>query len=1254
MMDSNQRSRKLCAIQLGTTVLLATCLIGPMVRHPAQYSSLNTPRMTARLFPGFLANPGLFDSRVAYWNRNSLGTSYVLQDGRILHALPAGDISSGAVKKHRVWVVVESAAGLSPTLAPGRELPTSSFYQGHKAALARPLHSYEGVDLNGAWPGIDLKLRQASDGIERIYTVQPGAHPEQIRITLDGASDAKTTASGELRLATGVGQINYQRPLAFQIDSEGRRTPVAIAYLVQPDRISFGFQVGTYDSSRPLIIDPALQGTYLGDGGDEQVLAMTFDPVTGDTLVAGDWAGASPPAAYGGFQSAPQVEAVFIARCDRKLEQVLQSTLLGGSENEDVYTIAVDPKSRDVFIGGATNSQDFPGGGGGAEPTLPIGTESSAYVSRFSADLRSLQQTTFFNSTLSGFYAWGIAINPTTSDVYVVGQDDGGAVVTRYNEQLTQILSRFVLQGNVFDGARSIAINPTSGDVYVTGSTSSWAFPNITGGAFSNPSHPVVNGFERVFVARLDAALSTNFQSTFMWDGHTGSYANSIPVVIDPTTGDVIVACGALQDLGTIAGAAQPTFAGGNVDGFIVRFTADLKKMVAATYFGGSGDENISGLGVSLDGQSIYIGGWSNSQILPGETNPVPQQFNPFIARLDAHLTTIASTIFYTAYSQAEAEALAVHPTTGEVYIAGSTYASGLAGTGGGLDPAYTPSVVPAPNYNGFIARFDPALLQTDSTTPTPFSFPTQSGVALGSVVTSAPIRIYGYTTGVSIYVTGGSYSLDGQPFSTTSSTISPGQKVQLQHTASSSIGGIVETVLTVGGVDGTFDSIAQTGTGVTPSVFSFASINPVAPGKLITSNPITVQGTNAPAPISVAGGQYSIDNGPFTSAAGTVNSGQSVVLSQTASSSLATETDTTVTIGTASATFASVTDQPNTVPHAFAFTPAVSVPANTTISASGTFVYGINTPAPISIVGGQYVDETSVQYTSNPGSITNFEELAVQLQSGGPGSTASTTVTVGGVSATFTASVDGPIPAAAVPAPFTIPPVNGADANQWVQSVPITLTGFTVPSPVQPNLISAQYPAQWYAAQYNEFLAVPGNISPGQPLRVRLFAMNFNTTTPMQVSVGGVAATFKVTTIAQGGSTTPTSLQFNNHTDVTPGSAITSETITLMGLGAASTVTTSGCDVSVTGGAYSTRATVLNGDTLTLQIAAPNGAGESATCTVTVGTLSDTINITTSGTAAGSGKSGGGAISLGELLALLGILAARRGRRSMAHASVA
>src|SRR5438552_2711315 len=87
------------------------------------------------------------------------------------------------------------------------------------------------------------------------------------------------------------------------------------------------------------------------------------------------------------------------------------------------------------------------------------------------------------------------------------------------------------------------------------------------------------------------------------------------------------------------------------------------------------------------------------------------------------------------------------------------------------------------------------------------------------------------------------------------------------------------------------------------PAPFAFVDAVDVARSVPVMSNSVTISGiTNAP--ISVRGGEYSIDGAPFASAGGTIANGQTLALRVMSSSLAGTPTFATVRIGAAGATY--------------------------------------------------------------------------------------------------------------------------------------------------------------------------------------------------------------------------------------------------------------------------------------------------------------------------------------------------------------
>lgn len=93
-------------------------------------------------------------------------------------------------------------------------------------------------------------------------------------------------------------------------------------------------------------------------------------------------------------------------------------------------------------------------------------------------------------------------------------------------------------------------------------------------------------------------------------------------------------------------------------------------------------------------------------------------------------------------------------------------------------------------------------------TTPDPFSFVDQSGVALSSMITSDPVTITGIDAASAITVTGGTYSINGGAFTSDPGTVESGDEVRARHTSSASYSTATNTVVTIGGVSDTFRSL--------------------------------------------------------------------------------------------------------------------------------------------------------------------------------------------------------------------------------------------------------------------------------------------------------------------------------------------------------------------------------------------------------------------------------------------------------------
>jgi hypothetical protein len=394
---------------------------------------------------------------------------------------------------------------------------------------------------------------------------------------------------------------------------------------------------------------------------------------------------------------------------------------------------------------------------------------------------------------------------------------------------------------------------------------------------------------------------------------------------------------------------------------------------------------------------------------------------------------------------------------------------------------------------------------------PDAFSFIAVSNASPGATVTSNAIAVTGINTSVPIGITGGTYSVNGGAFTAAPGGVGNGAMVQVRVIASAAPSTPVTATLNIGGVSGAF--VVSTGVSdTTPDAFTFAPLSGVPTSSINTSAPIMVSGINAPAPISTMGGTYSINGGPFTAAAGTVNNGAMVQLQVIASPAASTPTSATLTIGGVSGTFTVTTAAvvADTTPNPFFFPTITNIGPSTVMTSSPQIISGIDAPTPVSISGGggQY-SINGGPYTSAPGSITNGQNFSVRVTTSpatdGTGSV-STTLNIGGVTGTFTVTTHDTVPNA-----FSFANSMACPAGT-IDSAPVVMSGLSGPANIAiADGAGAPAAAAMYSINGGAFTASPGIVLNGQSVVVRV--TRWGTATPLTVratvTIGGVVGTW-------------------------------------------------------------------------------------------------------------------------------------------------
>jgi hypothetical protein len=102
-------------------------------------------------------------------------------------------------------------------------------------------------------------------------------------------------------------------------------------------------------------------------------------------------------------------------------------------------------------------------------------------------------------------------------------------------------------------------------------------------------------------------------------------------------------------------------------------------------------------------------------------------------------------------------------------------------------------------------------------TTPDPFTFSSQSDIALNTLVVSNTITLSGINTSAAISIAGGTYSINNGAFTSAAGAVNNGDSVRVQLTSSNADSTLSSATLNIGGVNGTFNVTTTTATQAAP-----------------------------------------------------------------------------------------------------------------------------------------------------------------------------------------------------------------------------------------------------------------------------------------------------------------------------------------------------------------------------------------------------------------------------------------------------
>jgi hypothetical protein len=675
-------------------------------------------KIFSRLPVAFEPNRGQTDQRVKYMAKGSGFRLFLTQDEAVIAMQrreaagapftfkarsPGGERIQEAVLRMRL-----ENANRQAQITPGRRLPGRVNYLiGHDSRRwQRGLPIYGEVAYRNVYPGVDVVYHAGErESLEYDFVVAPRANPQSIRLDIAGADRLSVTKQGDLMMVVGGSRLLEHRPTAYQTVGN-HREPVDASYVVSGNQV--GIRLGSYDSSRTLVIDPVLTyASYLGGSGLDFGSGV-FEDGSGNIFLAGETSSADFPTTTGAFQTALSgTDDAFVSKIAASGGSLIYSTYVGGSKTAQAIALTVDHDH--AIVVGTTDSGDFPVTADAFQPTFA--GVFDGFVTKLNENGDGLSFSSFIggadNDLITGvavdsagnlYLAGGSASTdfPVTpgafQTVYGGGLEDG--VLAKVETSTGALVYASYLGGSAEDDATAIAVDRDD-NAYLTGETFSSNFP-VTPGAFQTSQPGTVNAF----VTKMNPSGSDTVFSTYL-GGSSRDAGRAI--ALSPHNPPYISIAG--QTTSSDFPTMNPTQAtiGGNDDAFETEMVNAGDALFFSTFLGGSDFDR--GHGVK------YVG--ANSVVLTGDTfstnfptkaaiqDSLAGTDNAFLTELNVVQPRIISSTYFGGSGSTAGRDVFVTSDLKQVLFAGVTNSNDLATTdnavqknfGGGTDDAFVARV---------------------------------------------------------------------------------------------------------------------------------------------------------------------------------------------------------------------------------------------------------------------------------------------------------------------------------------------------------------------------------------------------------------------------------------------------------------------------------------------------------------------------------------------------------------------------------
>jgi uncharacterized protein (TIGR03437 family) len=606
------------------------------------------------------------------------------------------------------------------------------------------------VRFTNVYPGIDVAYHGNRGDLETDFIVQPGADPQAIRIHFEGADQVGLAKDFSLETRAGARTLRWKKPTLYQTADSGALKAVEGNFKLGKDGV-LGFEVGVYDTSKPLVIDPVLTySTYFGTSATDGAARVVAD-ASGNSYIVGSSAAVQFPVTTGTFFNSVNGKqgTVLIAKVAADGKSMVYETHIGGSNGDLGWGIAID-SAGNVYLTGLTASSDFPVVPSSNNLTSKNPSDpANCFISKLNSAGNALVYSMVMGGTsLDGCSSIGV---DSSGNAYVVGVTDSSdlplvnAIQTTFpapsfgsasdcifaaklNPDGVKLLYSTYFGGSGHNIPTSLAVD-TSGNSYFTGFTTSFSFP-VSQGALQTSLGGSGGQNYSIFSTGDAFAVKLNSAGQKVYATYLGGSKDDIGVgiAIDSKGNAYIGGATLSADFpvqnafqASYHGAGGDTFANGG-DGFVTELDPTGSKILFSSYLGGSADDRV--LGIAVDPNSnIYLTGHTISLDFPtagqapqsayaGDNSTVFRTGDAFLAEVDGSSHMITFSTYLGGSGGDWAGGVAIDGAGGVIIAGGTSSANFPTSTGsyqakyGGTDPGFANT----PVGDAFIAKYGGAV----------------------------------------------------------------------------------------------------------------------------------------------------------------------------------------------------------------------------------------------------------------------------------------------------------------------------------------------------------------------------------------------------------------------------------------------------------------------------------------------------------------------------------------------------------------